>query len=62
MPTVVVWLVRAIGAAVAAKLLVKEFHRVNAELDAARAGSAAERAAERRNLRRDPDSGVYRPQ
>jgi hypothetical protein len=58
MPTVVIWVARAIGAAVAVGLLVKEFRRVNAELDAVRAASSPER----RNLRRDPDSGIYRPQ
>ena len=62
MPPVVLWLVRALGAAVAVGLAVKEFRRVNAELDAARSGTVRDSAAERRNLRRDPDSGVYRPQ
>jgi hypothetical protein len=61
MPTVLVWLARAVGAAVAVQLLVKEFRRINAELDAARAGGG-EPATKRPNLRRDPDSGVYRPQ
>jgi hypothetical protein len=62
MPPVFIWLAGAIGAAVVARFLMKEAHRVNSEIDAARAGATAEPTGERRNLRRDPDSGVYRPQ
>lgn len=68
MPPVIVWALGVLGAAAAVKWLAAEARRVNAALDAAR---AAERAADgsepgpaeaRRTLRRDPHTGVYRPQ
>ncbi len=63
MPPFMLWLAGAAGAAVVARFLIKEARRINHELDAARAGSVGEpAAAEPRNLRRDPESGVYRPQ
>jgi hypothetical protein len=46
-----------------AKLVVREWRRVNDDLERVRAASVAE--AERRGLRkltRDPATGVYRPQ
>lgn len=60
-PPAIVWTIGTISAAIVAKLVVREWKRVNAELDAARAASVAE--AERnppRKLRRDPATGVYR--
>ena len=61
-PPAIVWTIGTIGAAIVAKLAIREWKRVNAELDAARAATVAE--AERmppRKLRRDPATGVYRP-
>jgi len=62
MPTVILWLLRAAGAAIVVKWLVKETRRVNAELDAVRAQPAGKPAADRPILKRDPATGVYRPQ
>ena len=59
MPPVILWIVGAVGAAVVGKWLVKEARRVNAELDAARAHKVSE--PDRPTLRRDPETGVYRP-
>jgi hypothetical protein len=61
MPPVIVWIVGAVGVAFVAKWLAREGRRINAELDAARAQSAANAAAEKRSLERDPHTGVYRP-
>jgi hypothetical protein len=61
-PPLFVWAMGALGAAAAAKVAVKEWRRVNAELDhakeAAEAGKEAEPVTE---LKRDPESGVFRP-
>jgi hypothetical protein len=52
-----------VGAAVVAKLVAKEWRRVNAELDRVRTAPVAERDhAARQTLSRDPATGVYRPQ
>jgi hypothetical protein len=62
LPPVIAWTLAAIGVAALSKVLAKEWRRVNAELD------ANERAAEPvardhlPTLRRDPHSGVYRPE
>jgi hypothetical protein len=62
LPPVIAWTLAAIGAAALSKVLVREWRRVNAELDAR--GRAAEPVAreELPTLRRDPNSGVYRPE
>jgi hypothetical protein len=61
LPPVIAWTLAAFGAAALAKALVKEWRRVNAELDAhARAPGPVE-ADQRPTLRRDPNTGVYRP-
>jgi hypothetical protein len=76
LPPVIAWTLAAVGATALARVLVKEWRRVNAELDAqelqaqelnaqGRAGHerAAEPAREQRpTLRRDPRTGVYRPE
>lgn len=62
MPPVIVWALGAAGAAVAARLIAREWRRVNAELDRVRAASVNE--ADRRQavkLARDPATGIYRP-
>ncbi len=53
----------ALGAATLARVLVREWRRVNAELDRASA-AATERVDRERlpKLRRDPRTGVYRPE
>ena len=62
LPPVIVWTLAAVGAAALSKLLVKEWRRVNAELDAHQ--RAAEPVARERlpTLRRDPNTGEYRPE
>jgi hypothetical protein len=54
----------ALGAASLARVLVKEWRRVNAELDRASAAATTERVDRERlpKLRRDPRTGVYRPE
>lgn len=53
----------AIGAVIAARLIVREWQRVNDDLERARAKPAPARAGQDRptRLRRDPESGVYHP-
>lgn len=53
----------ALGAATLARVLVREWRRVNADLDQVSA-AAAERVDRERlpKLRRDPRTGVYRPE
>jgi hypothetical protein len=65
LPPVIAWTLAAVGAVAFSKLLAKEWRRVNAELDAQEvdARRAAEAAGEHRStLRRDPRTGVYRPE
>jgi hypothetical protein len=50
----------ALGAAIAAHWLVREWRRVNAELDRVKRASVAE-AAGATKLRRDPATGIYTP-
>lgn len=62
MPNVVIWMLGAVGAAAAAKWLLREYRRINSELhppaaDPACNGGTGEGAA---TLRRGP-SGIYRP-
>jgi hypothetical protein len=63
MPQALVWILGAVGAAIAAKLIAKEWQRVNDELDRARARPAPVDTGRDSapNLRRDPETGVYRP-
>jgi hypothetical protein len=60
MPPVFIWLAGAIGAAVVARFLLKEAHRINTELDAVKARSKAEAPTSR--LVRDPVTGHFRPE
>jgi hypothetical protein len=64
MPQALLLLVSALGAAIAARLIAREWRRVNEELDRMRAEPArAETTRERIPvLQRDPATGVYRPQ
>jgi hypothetical protein len=57
-PPLLAWTLGALGAAVAARAMVKEWRRVNDELHP-REAPAREMI---RVLRRDPQSGIYRPE
>jgi hypothetical protein len=61
-PPVIAWTIGAIGAVFMSKLLAKEWRRVNAELDAHQRAAEPVRPQEIRKLRRDPQTGVYRPE
>lgn len=63
-PPLVAWIAGALGAAALAKFVAREYRRVNEELDHLRAKPVSESAPreQRPTLRRDPDTGVYRPQ
>jgi hypothetical protein len=62
LPPVIAWTLAAIGAAALSKVLVNEWRRVNAALDAH--ARAAEPVAQEHlpKLRLDPDTGEYRPE
>ncbi len=49
-----------LGAAALIRAAVREKHRVNEEIDLARAEAVTDRG-QRRTLKRDPRTGVYRP-
>jgi hypothetical protein len=60
-PPLVLWTLGALGAAMFARLIAKEYRRINAELEAARATPVKNNErANYRTLRRDPRTGVYR--
>ena len=63
-PPMIAWAVGAIGAVVMSKFVAREWHRINDELDTQeRAQRAAKvRVEDRGTLRRDPVTGVYRPE
>jgi hypothetical protein len=61
-PPVIAWTIGAIGAVFMSKLLAKEWRRVNNELDAHERAAEQVRPQEIRTLRRDPHTGVYRPE
>jgi hypothetical protein len=63
LPPVIGWTLAAIGAAALSKVLAKEWRRINTELDAQEAREPfVEPAGEPRpTLRRDPQTGIYRP-
>jgi hypothetical protein len=62
LPPVIAWTLAAIGAVAVSKVLAREWRRVNAELDAQERAKQAVAHDELPTLRRDPVSGVYRPQ
>jgi hypothetical protein len=62
LPPVIAWTLAAIGAVAVSKVLAREWRRVNAELDAKERVTQAVARDELPTLRRDPVSGVYRPQ
>jgi hypothetical protein len=61
MPPIVIVVLGAIGAIAAAKWLVSEARRINAELHPETEGLETAEAKGRGTLRRDPATGVYRP-
>jgi hypothetical protein len=62
LPSIVVWALGAVGAAVLVKLFNREWQRVNAELDGMRPVRAVDpERAGLPTLRRDPVTGEYRP-
>ena len=62
LPPVIAWTLAASGAAALSKVLVREWRRVNAELDARERASEPVACEQLPTLRRDPNSGVYRPE
>lgn len=61
-PPLFVWAMGALGAAAAAKVAVKEWRRVNAELDKVKEAEGLPPDQETvTELRRDPETGVFRP-
>jgi hypothetical protein len=62
MPPVILWALGAVGVIAVVKWVVKEAGRINAELEAQRAAADALNRKSAQTLKRDPKSGVYRPQ
>ena len=60
MPPAFVWVLGAVGAALAAKLLAEAGRKANRDLEEVRASAQDERA-KIPTLERDPQSGQYRP-
>jgi hypothetical protein len=62
MPPVLIFVLGALGAVFAAKLISKEWRRANDELDRARTDAATAESRETLpKLQRDPVTGEYRP-
>jgi len=63
-PTVPLIVAAATGAAVIARWVLREYRRINAELDAVKRERTPEPVDRSRlpTLRRDPQTGEYRPQ
>ncbi len=61
LPPVIAWTIAAVGAAALAKVFAKEWRRVNAELDAQERAAEPVTPGRLPTLRRDPQSGIYRP-
>jgi hypothetical protein len=61
-PPLVVWALGTIGAAVLARFVRSEWHRVNAELHARDTKASAESIDRNKlpTLKRDPVTGIYR--
>lgn len=62
-PPLVMWALGALGVTALGRVLVREHRRINEELDAARNSVLTEHAerARAKPLKRDPRTGVYRP-
>jgi len=61
-PPLIGWALGALGVAVVAKTLVREWHRINDELHPSEPMREAPARENIPVLRRDPKSGVYRPE
>jgi hypothetical protein len=61
-PPLIGWALGALGAAVVAKALAKEWRRVNDELHRREPFAEAPVREKMPVLRRDPQSGVYQPE
>lgn len=62
MPTVLLWVIRAVGGVLLARAVRRASQQVNAELRDREAGTFGEPAREAiPTLKRDPKTGVYRP-
>jgi hypothetical protein len=61
-PPVINFTLAAIGVAALAKVLAREWRRVNSELDAHDRAAAAVASEDVQTLRLDPATGEYRPQ
>ena len=61
-PPLIGWALGALGATVVAKVLVRQWRRVNAELHPGEPIAEAPARETIPTLRRDPQSGVYRPE
>jgi hypothetical protein len=61
MPPLIVFALGVMGAAVLARWCIKEVHRVNAELDEARAAVEPLDRNSLPKLKADPKTGEYRP-
>ena len=62
LPPVIAWTLAAVGAVAISKVLVREWRRVNAELDARERAAEPVARDELPTLRRDPNTGEYRPE
>jgi len=60
LPPLLKWTLAAVGGAVVIHWAVKEFRRINEELDAQRRTVRVPGNEQRKTLRRDPASGEYR--
>jgi len=58
---IIAWTVSAVGAVVAARALVREWRRVNAILHRREAPVDEAAGKDLPTLRRDPRTGIYRP-
>jgi hypothetical protein len=61
-PPVIAATLAAIGVVALSKVLARQWQRVNAELDTSERAAATVRTKDLPTLRRDPVTGVYRPQ
>jgi hypothetical protein len=61
MPVLAIWAVGLVGAAIAARVLFGEWTRINADLDDNHKRDP-DNGTRLPNLKRDPKTGVYRPE
>jgi hypothetical protein len=61
-PPVIAATLAAIGVVALSRMLAREWQRVNADLEARERAAAVVRTKHMPTLRRDPVTGIYRPQ